>query len=283
MLYLCRMHSLNIRRQFKNLPLFRQLIFVLITVLVTTLSFHNVLAAQPIFDGNDPMKDENLPRWCPPSADTNGLAVICGTVVINDTVDVGISSEIPFQPVPNIMVAAYEENPFSSTGRLAGELTNVFSSTYTNEEGKYRLAVRRTSPPNLKVTIVFFCGSTKVREDTYDSWHNTWNNFTQINCTPDIQALTQDNSIAINEGQPPMPLEVPPSSFFFGCTNKPFSDASVGLAKKYEPVVNNIISEKNRSSLDTKYNTNRYWSTHFGRSGKFNKPWRFMGSGLFIA
>jgi hypothetical protein len=227
----------------------KYLVFVLTLSLITTFSFQTLASDPPPFDERDPVGDKSLPDWCPPSANP-GLAVVCGTVVSSNVRDVGQGLELPFIPIKNVMVAAYEDNPNSSTGALAGELTNVFSSTKTNGMGRFRLAVRRVHPPNLKVALLFFCGPTKVQELIIDSWHNTWDLFVQADCKPNTITTTRLPATStetswVDAELPPFPYQDPPSTSFLGCTNKPFVDTAVGLEKRYQPVINTVITEDN--------------------------------------
>ncbi len=233
----------------------RYLVFVLSMCLLTSLSFQSLATDPPLPDIRDPVGDKNLPDWCPPATNA-GLAVVCGTVVTSNVRDVGDGLELPFQPVSNVMVATYEENPDSPTGAQAGALTNVFSSTRTNEEGRFRVTIRRVNPPNLQVSVLFFCGATKVQELVVDSWHNTWNLFVQTDCNPkDVAAMSRTiNTSVTGEATPPFPYTDEPQTSFLGCTNDRFTDRAVGLEQRYQPVINTVVEEDN---FDHRYTLNQ--------------------------
>jgi len=210
--------------------------------------FHT-LALTGIPPTND-IGDSDLPDWCPPS-NNPGLSVICGTIVSAGVVEVLPGTHQAGAPIDKVMVAAYEENIISPTGKLSGALTNIFSSTTTNKLGRYRITVRKVKPPRLKVHLVFFCGPQKAQEIVVDSWHNTWNMTTQINCAQKIKSSpVDDNKIP----QPPFPLPASASaSSFMGCTNDRMGDTAIGLAKREQPTINTIINEDN---YDHRFNLN---------------------------
>lgn len=227
------------------------ILFVLIMSATTAIAFHTVAADASA----DPVGDLGLPAWCPPST-SPGLAVICGTVVTAGLHGVNTIQE-PAVPVEGVLVAAYEENPLSPTGKLSGKLTNIFSSTTTNKIGLFRIAVRRVQPPNLKVHLVFFCGSTVVNHLVIDSYHNMWGFSVMVDCKPSMmhQAAEFTNPDAIAE--PPFPLDyAAATASFLGCTNNPYQDSAVGLSTHEEPTINTIVSEQNFDHRFTLNNVN---------------------------
>lgn len=223
--------------------------------LTAGLMFHALALGTAMPPTND-IKDTDLPNWCPPSNDP-GLAVICGTVVSSSVQEVYKGIQQANAPVDDILVAAYEENIISPTGKLSGKLTNIFSSTSTNKLGRYRITVRRVKPPKLKVHLVFFCGASVAQEIVVDSWHNTWGLFTQVDCkrkpkpkptTPSVEGAPPPHV------QPPFPLKpIASAASFLGCTNEHLTDTAIGLAKHEEPVINTIINENN---YDHRFNMN---------------------------
>jgi hypothetical protein len=93
---------------------------------------------------------------CPPDND-QGLAVVCGTVR-SARVTKKDDADVVGLPLGGVTVAVYEADPLSPTGKIAGRLTNLYSSTSTTEkEGKYSVFMRRVGPGGNRVYVAYLC------------------------------------------------------------------------------------------------------------------------------
>ena len=149
----------------------------------------------------------------------------------------------------------YEENPLSPTGKISddgvgaeGALTNLFASTSTNSMGRYHLVMRKSTPPMVRVHLIFLCGEDVVGHKELDSWHDYWEVNEQVNCRGDAEYET-----------PGFPQNYVDRASFLGCFNDPAADTPTGLSKNEQPTVNNIAREEN---YDHRFNRNNIEFTH---------------------
>ena len=233
----------------------KYLVFFITASIVTALSFHTmaavkVKAGQTLAEaaGNALVRDdESLPDWCPPPP-KDGMVAICGTVK-SAMVDITPTDiQYPGVPIQDARIYIYEDNPLSDTGKLEGMLTNIFSSTTTNAEGKFGTYARKIGPPHQKVHLIVECDGEIKDTAIIETFHNTWNLDLMVACNP---TYTPSENMGMDKTSlqppPPFPLDLANGAreSFLGCTNKPLENTAVGLSKREEPVINNIVGELN--------------------------------------
>lgn len=191
------------------------------------------------------------PDWCTP-AGHDGLSVVCGTVTgaFMEPDHRGIFMPNQFK---NVTVAIFEENPISPTGKLNGLLTHLFSSTYTNEKGQFRVIMRKESP-DVRVHLVVLCSGYVAFHTVLDSWHDYWKLYLQVpNVCYNSSSYVTGEELRNHYYVPSVPLDyVGNRQSSLGCAHDVGLDIPVGTTKNEQPTVNTVVKEDNYEHRHTK-------------------------------
>jgi hypothetical protein len=192
-------------------------------------------------DGELVMSGSNCP--CPPDND-QGLAVVCGTVRDARITEDSDGIKTTGNPMSGVTVAIYESDPTSPTGKIAGRLTNLYSSTSTNEDGRYSLYMRRIGPGSNMVYIAYLCYGRLAGLKKASSMMDIVDLHEYINCwgTP-------------YPSPPPDQLNIVNKDSFLGCETQE-ADPNIGYS---EPVVEHYSADGGEVGYDGRFKVAAGW------------------------
>lgn len=193
-----------------------KILFSLFVMLVAVLLSSFTIYAQ---DRREYDEELRLDSACP-SMDFSGLASVCGVVKsapIETNLEKGFDDTAT--PVKGLTVAIYESDPESQTGKEFGELVHLFSSTSTNEFGRYQIPMRRGGPGLHEVYIAFLCDDGGVA------------GLKKIKSTRDIVQVDEFVNCKPNQEylEPPQTLNYIDREAFLACSTITDDDADSGV------------------------------------------------------